>query len=474
MRELKIYNSATRKKEIFTPIEEGKIKMYVCGPTVYNLIHVGNARCFVIFDFFRRFFEYIGYDVTYIQNFTDVDDKMIKRANEENLTLGEVAEKYISEYKKDAEGLGIREATVHPRATGHIAEIIDIITVLIEKGHAYAVEIYDGNSDVYFSTKSFSGYGKLSNTNTDDLESGARVEISEIKRDSLDFVLWKAYKPGEPYWDSPWGKGRPGWHTECSAMAKKYLGSTVDFHCGGVDLMFPHHENEIAQSESAWGVPFAGYWLHNGFINIDNKKMSKSEGISFMARDVAEEYGYQAIRYFILSSHYRSPVNYSKETIEGAVSALERIYTCGENVKFLLEKSADAEKDVGEFISSLDGYREKIIAALCDDFNTADAVGIFFELIRDINIFVAEKNPSKVELQKIYDFYNELCGLFGFKREKKEAGELSESEILDYIEQRIQAKKDKNYKKADDIRNMLKEKGVILEDTPQGTKWKNI
>ena len=478
-----VYNEITKQRELFTPVnaEENKVKMYVCGPTVYNFFHIGNARCFVVFDFIRRFLEYIGYEVDYVQNFTDIDDKMIQRAALENTSVGEIAEKYIAEYKKDAEGLGIHPATVHPRATEHIPEIIDIIKILIEKSHAYPTKKDEnGNSDVYFSSKSFKDYGKLSKIDIDELESGARVGIDENKKDSLDFALWKSRKEGEPYWDSPWGEGRPGWHIECSAMSKKYFGDTMDFHCGGRDLAFPHHENEIAQSECAYEKPFVKFWLHNGMINIDNKKMSKSENNFFTVREIGEKYGYMPARYFLLTSTYRVPVNFSEDIIKSAKTSLDRIFECGENIEFLL-KNISVEENVSDEKTAelLYSYKEKLIDALCDDFNTADAISIFFEFIRESNTVMLNSavSPSKKILDEIKKLYREFCDLFGFAPENKadlESSGLTEEYINEQIENRIAAKKAKDYKTADSIRDSLKEQGIVLEDTPTGTKYKWI
>ena len=489
-KQIYVYNEITKQKELFTPplrgaSDDGAIKMYVCGPTVYDYFHVGNARCFVLFDFIRRFLEYMGYKVNYVQNFTDIDDKMINRANRDNITVRELADIFIAEYNKDAAGLGVRPATIHPKATEHIAEIIEIIEILIKKNHAYQSEKDEnGNSDVYFSTKSFKDYGKLSNMNTDDLEIGDRVDanIVESKKDPLDFALWKAKKEGEPFWSSPWGEGRPGWHIECSAMAKKYLGDTLDFHCGGKDISFPHHENEIAQSECATGKPFVKYWLHNGMINIDGGKMSKSKGNFFTARDIGEKYGYMPLRFFVLASTYRVPVNFTEEVIKAAQNALDRIFTFGENIEFLL-KNAEAQTPVGVAdttfqkgdIAEILSYREKLTDALCDDFNTADAISVLFDFIRESNIKTmgADANPSKELLETIKDLYNEFCGLFGFVKERsREISDISDDYINEQIEKRTAAKKSKDFKTADEIRDNLKSQGIILEDTPSGTKWR--
>ena len=465
---MKLYNDLTAKKEEFE-IADHKVRMYACGPTVYNYFHVGNARAFVTFDLLRRYLEYRGNEVKFVQNFTDVDDKMIKKAAEEGTTVKEVADRYIKEYFVDAEGLGIRPATVHPKATENIDSIISIIEKLIENHHAYV-----SGGDVYYSARSFRDYGKLSGKNIDDLESGARVNVSEIKRDPLDFALWKAAKPGEPEWDSPWGKGRPGWHIECSAMVDKYLGKTIDLHGGGVDLTFPHHENEIAQSEGAFGVPFCRFWLHNGFINVDNKKMSKSLGNFFTVRDAAKVYGYPAIRYFILSAHYRSPVNFSAEILKQAQNSVERLYNCEENLRYLLslaegDEITDEEK---AFESTLAEKKRKFIDSMEDDLNTADAIAALFEAVKEINVFVSSPR-SRASLQTILSFYEEIAGLLGFlKPEKTEKdGGVSDEEVEKLVAERSDAKKAKNYARADEIRSLLSEQGIVLEDTPLGTKW---
>ncbi len=467
---IKLYNTLTRRKEEFSPLEAGRVKMYACGPTVYNFIHIGNARSLVVFDMFRRILEYRGYEVKFVQNFTDVDDKMIKRANEEGTTVPDVAEKYISEYMKDAGGLGIRVASVHPKATENIPEIIALIERLIENGHAYAVE----NGDVYYSTKSFKGYGKLSHINIEELESGARIDVAEIKRDPLDFALWKSAKPGEPYWESPWGNGRPGWHIECSAMVCKYLGESIDIHCGGQDLSFPHHENEIAQSEGATGKQFSKYWLHIGYINVDNKKMSKSLNNFFTVRDVAEKYGYEPIRFFILSSHYRSPINYSADVIEQSKNALDRIHNCEDSLRFYISNSEGAMREnEAQAVSVIDSHKAKFIESVEDDFNTADAIAAVFDLVRDINMMInGEEKPSKALAEYALSVFTELVSVLGF--EGKAADDSLEAEILEAIEKRTAAKKAKNYAEADAIRAALLEKGVVLEDTPQGTKYKIV
>ena len=461
---MKLYNTLTRQKEEFVPLEGNNVKMYACGPTVYNYFHIGNARCFVVFDMLRRYLEYRGYNVRFVQNFTDVDDKMIKRANEEGITVAEVAEKYIGEYFVDAKGLGVVPATVHPRATENIDEIISIISTLIEKGHAY-----ESNGDVYFRTLSDKDYGKLSHMPIDELEKGARIDVSDEKEDALDFALWKAAKPGEPKWQSPWGEGRPGWHIECSAMVLRYLGETIDIHCGGQDLTFPHHENEIAQSECCTGKPFARFWLHNGYINVNNTKMSKSLGNFFTVRDVAEKYGYAAIRFFILSAHYRSPINFSAEIIEQSKNALERIMNCRENLEFY-KKSAAAGEPSPEQLASLVAYKAAFIEAMDDDFNTADGIAAIFELVRAANELIASNAPLGA-VERASELLDELCGLMGFIEPKSGDDEAFIAEVEAAVARRAAAKKAKNYAEADKIRAELLEQGIVLEDTPNGTKW---
>ena len=461
---MRIYNTETRQKEELIPLEEGKVRMYACGPTVYNYFHIGNARCFVVFDMLRRYLTFRGYDVTFVQNFTDIDDKMIKKANEENTTVKDIAERYIAEYFKDAEGLGIEKATFHPKATENIDQIIDIISTLIEKGHAYRTP--DG---VYFRTNSFAQYGKLSHMNRDDLEAGARIEVDSGKEDPLDFALWKARKPGEPFWASPFGEGRPGWHIECSAMSRKYLGETIDIHCGGQDLTFPHHENEIAQSECCSGKQFVRYWMHNGYINVDNKKMSKSLGNFFTVRDAAEKFGYLPIRFFLLSAHYRTPVNFSAETLSAAKSSLERIFNARESLVFYCKNAPSGEKEKA-VTDKLSAHMEKFITAMDDDLNTADGTAVIFELITDIFAWIKE-GISKESAEAALDTFDTLCKLMGYV--KKDSAE--NSELISYIEEQISlraaAKKEKNYSEADRIRKELADKGVTLTDTPQGTKY---
>ncbi len=459
---MKLFNTMTGEKAEFIPLTEGKVKMYACGPTVYNLFHIGNARMLVVFDMLRRYLEFRGYDVTFVQNFTDVDDKIIKKANEEGISSKELSEKYIKEYFTDAEGLGIRHATIHPKATENIDEIIDIVKTLVDKGFAYEV-----NGDVYFSPKKFKEYGKLSHMPIEDLESGARIDVSDVKNDPLDFALWKAAKPGEPAWTSPWGEGRPGWHIECSAMVRRYLGQTIDIHCGGRDLVFPHHENEIAQSECANGCEFVRYWVHNGFISVDNEKMSKSAGNFFTVRDVAEKYGYDVIRYFLLSAHYRKPINYSVDIIEQSKAALERIHNCEDNLKFTAKNAADGE--VCDTVKAACAKRkEQFITAMDDDFNTADGIAAIFELVKDLN--TASPNMTKQCAQYAYDALHELTALMGL--DKKEDDSVDEAYIEAKIAERAEAKKAKNYALADAIRKELSDAGIILEDTSSGTKYK--
>ena len=460
---MKIFNTLTRTKEELKTVEEGKVKIYACGPTVYNFIHIGNARPLCVFDVLRRFLEYIGYDVRFVQNFTDIDDKIIKRANEENLTYKQVSEKYIEEYWKDVKGMNVREATIHPKATENIDEIIDIVSTLIDKGYAYAVD-----GDVYFSPSKFSEYGKLSHQPLEDLEAGARIMVGEVKKEPMDFALWKSAKPGEPYWESPWGHGRPGWHIECSAMVRRFLGNTIDIHCGGQDLIFPHHENEIAQSECCNGVPFANYWMHNGYINVDNVKMSKSLGNFFTVRDVAEKYGYEPIRFLMISSHYRSPINYSTDIIEQCKASLARLYTCRDSLDFALENAAEGEAD-SDILAMFDKRRQQFIEAMSDDLNTADAIAALFELVRDINSNVIAANANKGTVEAAIKAFDELADVLGlvYNREKEDL----DSEIEALIEQRTQARKDRNWAEADRIRDELKAKGIVLEDTAQGVKW---
>lgn len=458
---MKIFNTLTRSKDEFKPITEGEVKIYACGPTVYNYIHIGNARPLCVFDVLRRYFEWRGYKVNFVQNFTDIDDKLIKKANEEGITVPEVAERYIDEFWTDAKGLNVREATVHPRATENIEQIQNIISSLMENGYAY-----EAGGDVYYRAKKFNEYGKLSHQPLEDLEVGAseRVDSGDIKEDPMDFCLWKGAKPGEPFWESPWGKGRPGWHIECSAMAGRYLGKTIDIHCGGLDLIFPHHENEIAQSEAANGCDFAHYWMHNGFINVDNHKMSKSLNNFFTVRDVADRFGYEPIRYFLVSSQYRSPINYSVEIIEQAKNSLERLYTCRDNIDFALKNAAEGG-DVPAFIEE---RKNEFIAAMEDDLNTADALAAIFMLVRDINTAIAN-SAGKATLEACADMFDQLTGVLGLVYNRKT--EALDSEVEALIEKRTEARKAKDFKTADAIRDQLKDMGIILEDTPQGVKW---
>lgn len=462
---MKLYNSMTGKKEEFVPIEPGKVKMYSCGPTVYNYFHIGNARPFIIFDTLRRYFEYLGYDVSFVQNFTDIDDKMIRRANEGGITVAELAERFIAEYFKDADGLGIKHATVHPRATENIDAIISLIKTLEDKGYAYNVD-----GDVYFSVKKFKEYGKLSHQPLENLEAGARIEVGDKKKDPMDFALWKAKKEGEPSWDSPWGEGRPGWHIECSAMANKYLGKTIDIHSGGKDLIFPHHENEIAQSECANCAPFAHYWLHNGYINIDNKKMSKSLNNFFTVRDVAKDFDYAVIRFFMLSAHYRNPINFSHELLNQAKSGLERIETCVENLKFLKDNAKSDEKDE-KTAEKLAEFKKQFTDAMDDDINTADAISAIFDIVKYVNTEFDE-NTDSASLEAAINLIKELSGVLGINVEKKKG--FIDFDIENLIEERNNARKNKDFKRADEIRNMLKDAGIILEDTRSGVKWKRV
>lgn len=464
---MKIYNTLTRQKEEFVPITPGEAKIYACGPTVYNFIHIGNARPICVFDVLRRYLEYRGMKVTFVQNFTDIDDKIIRRANEEGSDYLTVSRKYIEEYRTDAKGLNVRPATVHPLATENIDEILSIVEDLVEKGFAYPTE----NGDVYFRTLKDTEYGKLSHQPLEDLEAGARIATGEIKEDPMDFALWKSAKPGEPSWPSPWGQGRPGWHIECSAMARRYLGKTIDIHCGGQDLIFPHHENEIAQSECCNGVPFAHYWMHNGYINVDNRKMSKSLGNFFTVRDVANEYGYEPIRYLMVASHYRSPINYSVDVIEQCRASLERLYNCRDNLEFLLQHCASGEKDgEAEIRARFETYRENFIKAMDDDLNTADALAALFELAREINTTLTAANePSRELCEFALSLFGELADVLGLLYQKKEASLDEEIEAL--IAQRTEARKNRDWATADRIRDELKARHIVLEDTPQGVKW---
>lgn len=459
---MKIYNTLTRKKEELKTITENEVKIYACGPTVYNFIHIGNARPLCVFDVLRRYLEWRGFNVKFAQNFTDIDDKLIKKANEEGITVADVAKRYIEEFWVDAKGLNVREATYHPKATENIDAIIDLISTLIEKGFAY-----QSQNDVYFRAKKFDEYGKLSHQPLEDLEAGARIDVADIKEDPMDFCLWKGAKPGEPYWDSPWGNGRPGWHIECSAMSGRYLGKTIDIHCGGQDLIFPHHENEIAQSECANGCDFAKYWMHNGYINVDNRKMSKSLNNFFTVREVAEKYGYEPIRYIMIASHYRSPINYSVDIIEQSKNALERLYNCLDGMNFAL---AHAEKGgvAPEFIEK---HKADFITAMDDDLNTADGIAAIFSLVKDINILV-NNGGKEEEIKACLEAFKELCSVLGICYNSKK--EDLDSKIEEMIQKRTEARKNRDFALADAIRDELKEMGIVLEDTPQGVKWSKI
>lgn len=461
---MKIFNTMSRRKEEFVPVDPNEVKIYACGPTVYNFIHIGNARPLCVFDVLRRYLEYRGYNVKFVQNFTDVDDKIIKRANEENSTFEEISEKYIKEFWTDAHGLNFKDATVHPKATENIDEIIEIIKTLEEKGYAYAID-----GDVYYRTLKFKDYGKLSHQPIDDLQSGARIAVGDKKEDPLDFALWKAAKEGEPYWDSPWGKGRPGWHIECSAMNKRYLGNTIDIHCGGQDLIFPHHENEIAQSEAANGCMFSKYWMHNGYINVDNVKMSKSLGNFKTVREIADVYGYEVIRYFLISSHYRSPINYNLEIIEQCKSALERLYNCRESLDFSIKNAKTDIADDNEILALIDSRKEQFINSMDDDLNTADGIAAVFDLVSDINTKIINKEVSKNVCQKAADMFDELTGVLGLVYNRK-SNDIND-DIEKLIEERQQARANKDWATADRIRDELKAQGITLKDTPQGVTW---
>ena len=460
---MRIYNSKSRTKEEFIPVHPGKVGMYVCGPTVYDYFHIGNARPFIIFDVLRRYLESVGYEVTFVQNFTDIDDKMINRANEEGITVKELADRFIGEYYIDAKALGVRPATVHPRATEHMDQIITLVKILIDKGLAYEVD-----GDVYYRVHAFPAYGCLCGQKLEDLESGARVNVNEQKEDPLDFALWKARKPGEPAWESPWGMGRPGWHIECSAMSMAYLGDTFDIHAGGRDLLFPHHENEIAQSEGATGKPYVHYWMHNGFINIDNEKMSKSLGNFFTVREIAAEYDLETVRMFMLSAHYRSPVNFSREMIAQAASALERLYGARDQLRFLKKNADVREPNEGErqLMQEADKALEKFNDAMADDLNTADAIGALFELVREI-FKLSQSGVCLEALEKTEQTMRRMTGVLGLL--SKEADEIS-PEINAMLAERAEARKNKNWKRSDELRDAIQAAGYILEDTAAGQK----
>lgn len=459
---MKIFNTLTRQKEEFVPIEPGKVRMYACGPTVYNYIHIGNARPICVFDTLRRYLEYRGYDVTFVQNFTDIDDKLINKANEEGITVREVAERYIGEYMTDTKGLGIRPADIHPRATENIDTIINMVKTLEEKGFAY-----ERDGSVYFRSRRFEEYGKLSHQPLEELEAGARIDVSDKKEDPLDFVLWKAAKPGEPSWPSPWGEGRPGWHIECSAMIRRHLGETIDIHCGGQDLIFPHHENEIAQSECCTGAEYVHYWMHNGYINVDNRKMSKSLGNFFTVREVAEKFGYEPIKFMMLQAHYRSPINYSLEVIEQCRAALERLHNCRDSLDFALE-SALGQGDWHAFREKMDARAAQFAEAMDDDLNTADGIAALFEMARDINTYITQPQPEEAVAYAVKRF-DELCGVLGllYNRASKDL----DSEVEALIAERQAARKAKDFARADAIRDQLAGMGILLKDTPQGVQW---
>ncbi|MTI57955.1 cysteine--tRNA ligase [Geosporobacter ferrireducens] len=460
---MRLFNTLTRKKEEFISMIPGEVKMYVCGPTVYNYFHIGNARPFVVFDTLRRYLEYRGYKVTYVQNFTDVDDKIINRAEEEGISPEEVSKKYIQEYFKDAEALGVKRADIHPKVTENIQEIITFVEKLIKKGYAYEV-----NGDVYFDTARFEDYGKLSKQNLEDLEAGARIEVNEIKKNPMDFALWKAQKSDELAWNSPWGKGRPGWHIECSVMSTRYLGETIDIHAGGQDLIFPHHENEIAQSEACSGHPFARYWIHNGYINIDNEKMSKSKGNFFTVRDILKEYDAETVRFFLLSAQYRNPINFSRELMEQSKNALERFYNAKKNLEHLLENAVEKELDAIEkdLYHRFEKYRQKFIEAMEDDINTADAIAAIFELVKEMNATVRIEH-SKQLIKGSLDLLMELTGVLGLLTKKEDT---IDTEVEELVQLRQKARKEKNFALADQIRDQLKERGITIEDTPQGVR----
>ena len=461
---MKLYNTLTKQKEEFVPVHEGKVGMYVCGPTVYNYIHIGNARPMIVFDTVRRYFEYKGYDVNYVSNFTDVDDKIIKKANEEGVPASEISERFIAECKKDMEGLNIEPATHNPKATEEIDGMIAMISTLIEKGYAY-----EKNGTVYFRTRKFKNYGQLSKKNLDDMRAGIRIAVSDEKEDAMDFVLWKPKKEGEPAWVSPWGEGRPGWHIECSEMSKKYIGDTIDIHAGGEDLIFPHHENEIAQSEACNGEKFANYWMHNGFLNINNKKMSKSAGNFFTVREIGEKYPLQVIRFFMLSAHYRTPLNFSDTLVESAKTGLDRILTAIDLCREMAakEETGSLSKEETEHFANIEVLVKKFEDAMEDDFNTADAVSAIFEIVRESNSTV--KDFSADYAKKVLKVLEDLCSVLGIETTKEE--EILDEEIEKLIEERQAARKNKDFARADEIRDQLLEQGIVLKDTREGVKW---
>mgnify|MGYP001453222262 FL=1 len=462
---IQIYNTLTRKKEPFVPLEEGKVKMYVCGPTVYNYIHIGNARPAIVYDTVRRYLQYKGYDVKYVSNFTDVDDKIIKAANELGEEVSELTERFINAYFEDITALGCKKADVHPRVTEHMNDIIDFIQVLVDKGYAY-----ESQGDVYFRTRKFEEYGKLSHQSIDDLKVGARIEPGEKKEDPLDFALWKAAKPGEIYWESPWGKGRPGWHIECSVMARTHLGDTIDIHAGGQDLTFPHHENEIAQSESYTGKPFARYWMHNGYINIDNEKMSKSLGNFVLVHDIIQKIDPQVLRFFMLSVHYRHPINFSQDLIESARSGLERLRTAYSNLEHRLKSATNLAEQSEEYLQKIDELKKEFEREMDDDFNTANAISVLFELARIANTYLNEANTDEKVLKAFIETFDVLSDVLGINLAQEE--EMLDEEIEKLIEERNIARKNRDFKRADEIRDQLLKMNIILEDTRQGTRWK--
>jgi cysteinyl-tRNA synthetase len=461
---IRLYNTLTRKKEEFKPLEEGKVKMYVCGPTVYNYIHIGNARPAIVFDTVRRYLDYRGFDVHFVSNFTDVDDKLIRAAKELGMDVPTVAQRFIQAYFEDTGALGCKKADVHPTVTDNIDTIIDFISALVEKGFAY-----ESQGDVYYRTRKFDGYGKLSHQPIDELKAGARIDVGDKKEDALDFVLWKAAKEGEISWESPWGEGRPGWHIECSAMAKRYLGDTIDIHAGGQDLTFPHHENEIAQSEALTGKPFAKYWMHNGYINIDNEKMSKSLGNFVLVHDIIKEQDPQVLRFFMLSVHYRHPINYNLELLQNAESALDRIKTAYENLKHRKESSTDLTDNNREWLDKIAELKAQFISEMDDDFNTANGISVLFELSRQANYYLMEKNTATEVIDTFLSQFEDFFSVLGLSLQE---AELLDEEVEELIEKRVQARKDRNFQLADEIRDTLKEMNIILEDTPQGIRWK--
>ena len=461
---IRLYNTLTRQKEEFKPLEEGKVKMYVCGPTVYNYIHIGNARPAIVFDTVRRYLEYRGYDVQFVSNFTDVDDKLIRAAKELGEDVPTIAQRFIDAYFEDTGALGCKKADVHPTVTDNIDTIIDFISALVEKGYAY-----ESQGDVYYRTRKFEGYGKLSHQPIDELKAGARIDVGDKKEDALDFVLWKAAKEGEISWESPWGEGRPGWHIECSAMAKRYLGDTIDIHAGGQDLTFPHHENEIAQSEALTGKPFAKYWMHNGYINIDNEKMSKSLGNFVLVHDIIKEQDPEVLRFFMLSVHYRHPINYNLELLQNAETSLDRIKTAYENLKHRKESSTNLTDNNQEWLDKIAGLKAQFITDMDDDFNTANGISVLFELSKQGNYYLMEKNTSAEVIDGFLHQFEDFFSVLGLTLQE---AELLDEEVEEMIEKRIQARKDRNFQLADEIRDTLKDMNIILEDTPQGTRWK--